>query len=78
MTTPSHTHPHTQHLKQQLSVEEVNVQYLIDLGNTILACVQPEGEAEMYIDTCLSEVEQLWYKMDTQVCVCVCVCCAVA
>ena len=27
MTTPSHTHPYTQHLKQQLSVEEVNVQY---------------------------------------------------
>ena len=44
------------------------MQYLIDLGNTILACVQPRGEAERYIDTKLSEVEERWFNLVTQVC----------
>ena len=49
-------------------MEEAKVQYLIDLGNTILACVQRQGEAERYIDTKLSEVEERWFNLVTQVC----------
>ena len=51
-------------------MEEAKVQYLIDLGNTILACVQRQGEAERYIDTKLSEVEERWFNLVTQVCTC--------
>ena len=50
-------------------MEEAKVQHLIDLGNTILACVQPGGEAERYIDTKLSEAEERWHNLVTQVCV---------
>ena len=49
-------------------MEEAKVQYLIDLGNSILACVQRQGEAERYIDTKLSEVEERWFNLVTQVC----------
>ena len=49
-------------------MEETKVQYLIDLGNTILACVQRGGEAERYIDSKLSEVEERWFNLVTQVC----------
>ena len=49
-------------------MEETKVQYLIDLGNTILACVQSGGEAERHIDSKLSEVEERWFNLVTQVC----------
>ena len=52
-------------------MEEAKVLHLIEHGNTILASVEPRGEAEGYMDKKLSEVEQRWYNLVTQVCVCV-------
>ena len=69
---PPHTHPRAQHtqtqnLREKVSLQENQFKALVDQGNALLESMDPQTDAEQFMDGKLSNLEQRWTDLVSQV-----------
>ena len=64
---PSHTLTPLQQLKEKVSVQEHQFSSLVEHGRALLESMDPQTEAEQYMDGKLSTLDQRWTELVSQV-----------
>ena len=62
-----HSHTHTQQLKEKISLQECQFTSLVEHGRALLDSMDPQTEAEQYMDGKLSSLDQRWTELVSQV-----------
>ena len=62
-----HIHTQTQHLREKVSLQENQFKALVDQGRALLDSMDPQTEAEQFMDSKLSILEQRWTDLVSQV-----------